>query len=112
MALDLEDEKLVKNEEERIQLERRRKMQRLAELIEGGEKDLLEMELMSVDHDQLATYRDDRGNNYTILYYTIIYYTILYYTILYYTILYYNILYYNIIYYTIIYYTILYYIVL
>jgi len=62
-AQDAEDEKNVRNEEERLQLAKRKKMQKLAELAEQGEKDLLEMELMDIERSQIGSYRDDRGNS-------------------------------------------------
>lgn len=62
-AIDKEDESLVRNEEDRIALEKRRKMKTLQEYAEKGEKDLLEMELMDIERSQIGTFRDDRGNS-------------------------------------------------
>eukprot|EP00933_Yihiella_yeosuensis_P028719 TRINITY_DN22555_c0_g1_i1.p1 TRINITY_DN22555_c0_g1~~TRINITY_DN22555_c0_g1_i1.p1 ORF type:complete len:568 (+),score=160.07 TRINITY_DN22555_c0_g1_i1:94-1797(+) len=63
VAQDEEDIKCVKNEEERIALERRKLTGKLCELAHNGEKDLLEIELMDIDHKQVGSYRDDGGNN-------------------------------------------------
>jgi len=62
-AQDAEDEKNVRNEEERLQLMRTKKTQKLASLIKEGDKDMLELELMDIDRAQLGAYRDDKGNN-------------------------------------------------
>jgi len=62
-AIDKEDEAHVKNDEERQQLAKRRKMKTLSEYAESGEKDLLELELMDIDRSQIGTFRDDRGNS-------------------------------------------------
>merc|ERR1712032_1413929 len=62
-AQDIEDEKLVRTEEERLQLAKRKTMVKLSELVEQGERDLLEMELMDIENGKIGTYRDDRGNN-------------------------------------------------
>jgi len=62
-AIDADDEKNVRNEEERVQLMRRRKAAKICELAEQGEKDLLEIELMDMDKKEIIGYRDDRGNN-------------------------------------------------
>lgn len=62
-AIDAEDEKNVRNEEERVQLMRKRKTAKLCELAEQGEKDLLEIELMDLEQKEIIGYRDDRGNN-------------------------------------------------
>jgi len=61
-AQDIEDEKHVKNDEERKMLAKRKKMQKMIEYAEAGEKDLLEMELMDIEPNQIGSYRDDRGN--------------------------------------------------
>lgn len=58
-----EDEKNVRNEEERLQLMRMRKTEKLASLVKEGDKDMLELELMDIDRAQLGAHRDDRGNN-------------------------------------------------
>mmetsp|Transcript_64940 Transcript_64940/g.152784 ORF Transcript_64940/g.152784 Transcript_64940/m.152784 type:complete len:550 (+) Transcript_64940:63-1712(+) len=62
-AVDAEDEKNVRSEEERLQLAKRKKTEKLCELTEQGEKDLLEIELMDVARKEIPTYRDDRGNS-------------------------------------------------
>jgi len=62
-ALDAEDEKNVRNEEERLQLARRKITEKLCELTEKGEKNQLEQELMDLDRKEMQAYRDDRGNN-------------------------------------------------
>lgn len=63
-ALDVEDEKNVRNEEERLALERMKLTKRLIELVEAGDKEGLESELSDIeDPRQIGTYRDDRGNN-------------------------------------------------
>lgn len=62
-AIDKEDESLVKNEEDRLALEKRRKMKTMEEYAQKGEKDLLEMELMDIERSQIGTFRDDRGNS-------------------------------------------------
>lgn len=62
-ALDAEDEKNVRNEEERMQLARRKMTEKLCELTEKGEKSQLEKELMDLDRKEMQAYRDDRGNN-------------------------------------------------
>lgn len=63
IAIDKEDEEHVKNDEERQQLAKRKKMKTMAEHAEAGEKDLLELEIMDIDRNQLPTYRDERGNS-------------------------------------------------
>mmetsp|Transcript_97647 Transcript_97647/g.188311 ORF Transcript_97647/g.188311 Transcript_97647/m.188311 type:complete len:566 (-) Transcript_97647:108-1805(-) len=62
-AQDADDEKNVRNEEERLQLMRMKKAEKLASLIKEGDKDMLELELIDIDRAQLGAYRDDRGNN-------------------------------------------------
>lgn len=62
-AVDLEDESKVANEEERVQLARRKLTEKLCKLAEEGEKDLLEIDLMDLDRKQIPGYRDDRGNS-------------------------------------------------
>jgi len=62
-ALDAEDEKNVRNEEERMQLARRKVTEKLCELTEKGEKSQLKEELMDLDRKEMQAYRDDRGNN-------------------------------------------------
>lgn len=62
-AQDIEDEKLVKTDEDRKRLEKKRKMEKLVELLEAGEKDLLEIELMDIEKRELPGYRDERGNS-------------------------------------------------
>eukprot|EP00747_Dinoflagellata_sp_TGD_P185938 gnl/TRDRNA2_/TRDRNA2_42733_c0_seq1.p1 gnl/TRDRNA2_/TRDRNA2_42733_c0~~gnl/TRDRNA2_/TRDRNA2_42733_c0_seq1.p1 ORF type:complete len:563 (-),score=162.67 gnl/TRDRNA2_/TRDRNA2_42733_c0_seq1:114-1802(-) len=61
-AMELEDEKLVKTDDDRIRLERRRKMEKMAEMVKENEKDLLEIELMDITPSKIPTYRDDKGN--------------------------------------------------
>ncbi|CAJ1407824.1 unnamed protein product [Effrenium voratum] len=62
-AVDAEDEKNVRNDEERLQLERRKLTGKLCELAEQGDKDALKIELLDIPRDKAASYRDDRGNN-------------------------------------------------
>ncbi|CAE7865034.1 TNKS2 [Symbiodinium microadriaticum] len=62
-AIDAEDEKNVRNEEERLQLARRKKTAKLCELTERGDKDALELELLDLDRKEIPAYRDDRGNS-------------------------------------------------
>merc|ERR1712184_52233 len=61
-AMEIEEEKHVKNDEERQQLAKRKKTQKLLQFAEEGEKDLLEMELMDIDA-KIGAYRDDKGND-------------------------------------------------
>jgi len=63
-AQDIEDEKMVRNDEERQMLAKRKKTLKMAEYAEKGEKDSLEVECMELEVDQgnLSSYRDDRGN--------------------------------------------------
>lgn len=63
-AVEEEDEKNVRNEEERLALVKRRKTQAMIECIEQNDKDLLVIELNGIDDPgQIGTFRDDRGNN-------------------------------------------------
>jgi len=63
-ALDIEDEKNVRNEEERLALVKRKKTDKLIEYAEAGDKEMLELELNDIeDQRQIPTSRDDRGNN-------------------------------------------------
>eukprot|EP00927_Polykrikos_kofoidii_P011257 TRINITY_DN14762_c0_g1_i1.p1 TRINITY_DN14762_c0_g1~~TRINITY_DN14762_c0_g1_i1.p1 ORF type:complete len:579 (+),score=146.94 TRINITY_DN14762_c0_g1_i1:111-1739(+) len=63
IAQDVEDEKNVKNDEERKQLEKRKKMEALSKLIEEGDKDIIEGELLTLEDDaKVETFRDLRGN--------------------------------------------------
>merc|ERR1711968_7597 len=61
--MEIEDEKNVKSDEDRRLLERRKLAAKLLEYAEQGEKEMLELELISIDQSQVANYRDDRGNN-------------------------------------------------
>ncbi|CAK9036919.1 unnamed protein product [Durusdinium trenchii] len=62
-AQDVEDEKNVRNEEERLQLARQKITAKLCELTEKGEKTSLQTELMDLDRKEAQSYRDDKGNN-------------------------------------------------
>lgn len=63
-ALAEEEEKHVRSAEEKATLERRRRIQRMAEHAASGDRDQLAEELAEIeDQRQIATYRDDRGNN-------------------------------------------------
>jgi len=62
-AIDAEDEKNVRNEEERLQLVRRKKTEKICGLAEQGDKDMLDIELMDLERQEIPSYRDDRGNN-------------------------------------------------
>jgi len=60
-AQDIEDEKSVKNAEDRLRLDKQRKMAKLSGFIEKGDKDGLEDELNDIAGN-IEAYRDDRGN--------------------------------------------------
>lgn len=63
-ALDVEDEKNVRNQEDRMQLAKQKKMEKLAQYAQHGDKESLEAELADIeDQRQIATYRDEMGNN-------------------------------------------------
>lgn len=54
LAVDKEDEKKVRNEEERLQLARRKLTARLCELVEKGEKTSLETELSNLERKEVG----------------------------------------------------------